>query len=333
RAGVSFPTYVSNGFPSAPSVFAFHCSAWPHRRKEIMTDFAGRGFDSLPARLRTLGYDAVYVGADPHFDNQSLWLPRWYSKVVDLVAEGGLATDHNIVSRAMDEVRAHDRGAAGQPLFAFVSTYSTHYPFTLPVDAGEAAVGGELSARYRQTLRYSDREAGRLFDFLAARGRRTVTIVVGDHAFYNDLSRTSGVPENDNVWTPAIISGPADLVGPPRRLAMPASHVDMMPTVLRLVGDDRPTASLGSDLLGSSRSARTAFAIRPGGLRLDRGGYSIVVDSRAPNVVTTRVAFPSLLPPSELPNGDPPAGSLIRWATEWSYLIERNRIWSDALLR
>src|SRR5581483_2901147 len=29
---VVFPTYISNAFPSAPSVLSFHCSAWPHRR-------------------------------------------------------------------------------------------------------------------------------------------------------------------------------------------------------------------------------------------------------------------------------------------------------------
>src|SRR5207249_7920720 len=40
RHSVVFPTFTSNGFPSAPSVLAFHCSAWPHRRTEIITDFS-----------------------------------------------------------------------------------------------------------------------------------------------------------------------------------------------------------------------------------------------------------------------------------------------------
>lgn len=334
---VVFPTFISNGFPSAPSVLAFHCGAWPHRRKEIITDYSDRRFDSIPGRLRGAGYDTMYVGADPNFDHQDVWLPRWYARVVDLVAEGVPATDRNIVSRVVAETRRHDRATPRTPLFAFVSTYSTHYPFTLPPDAGangEAAAAGDLETAYRRTLRYTDREVGRLLDFLDTRQRRTVTIVVGDHGFYTDLRRTSGLPENDNVWTAALVSGPEDLVGPPRRLAMPASHVDMLPTVMRLVGDERPSAALGADLLGAPRNGvRSALAVRSGGLRFDRDGRSTMVDARVPNVAFARVPFPQWLSPGPAPDDLPvSAARLAGWVNDWSYLIEHNRVWNDSLL-
>jgi len=331
---VVFTSYVSNAFPSAPSVVAFHASAWPHRRKEIITDFAAMHFDSLPERLGSLGYDTVYVGADPHFDNQDRWLSRWYGGVRDLVAGGADATDHAIVSRAIDEIRQHDRSSE-KPLFAFVSTYSTHYPFRLPGDAGRAdtAAAGGLTDRYRQVLHYTDDQVGLLLDALAARPRsdRTVTIVVGDHAFYTNLRKTSGLPENDNEWTAALIHGPETLVGPPRRIADPASHVDMLPTILALVGDDRPTAAVGSNLLGPARRTPSwALAVRPGGLRFDRNGYSAFVDARLPDAEQIRPAFP---------NGQraaapdlPTAAQLIAWVDDWSYFIEHDRIWSPALL-
>ena len=336
---VVFPRYISNAFPSAPSVLSFHCSAWPHRSKEIITDFAARSFDCLPPRLAGLGYQTIYVGADPHFDNQDRWLSRWYAKVVDLVAERAPGTDRRIVSRAMDEIRRHDAAEPNRPLFAFVSTYSTHYPFTLPDDAGEQPVKreGNLRAQYRQTLRYTDRELGRLLELVRQRQRRTSVIVLGDHGFYIDLKHISGLPENDNVWTAALIAGPEDLVGAPRRVAAAASHVDMMPTVLAMVGDDRPTASLGSDLLGRPRSGmRTALAIRAGGVRLDRDGQSAIVDARTPNVLLTRVAFPTLtLTPTPTPTltPTPTPKRLLDWVDEWSYLVERNRVWSDQLIR
>jgi arylsulfatase A-like enzyme len=173
-----------------------------------------------------------------------------------------------------------------------------------------------------------------LLEFFETRQRRTVTIVVGDHGMYTDLRRTSGLPENDNVWTAGLVAGPEDLVGPPRRLAMPASHVDMLPTVMRLVGDERPSAALGADLLGDPRNGvRSAFAIRSGGLRLDRGGYAAMVDARVPNVAFMRVPFPHLLPPE--PASDNPLTSATRlasWVNDWSYLIEHNRVWNDSLL-
>jgi hypothetical protein len=336
RGGVVFPVFTSNGFPSAPSVLAFHCSAWPHRRKEIITDFADRRFDCIPSRLRDFGYDTVYVGADPNFDNQDRWLPQWYSTVIDLVAKGIPATDHNIVTRSIEEIRRHDAAPAARPLFEFVSTYSTHYPFRLPADAGETEVPAaeDLTARYRQVLRYTDREVGSLLTFLATRPRRerTVTIVVGDHGFYTDLRRTSGLPENDNVWTAAIVAGPEDLVGRPRRIVEPASHVDMVPTVLALVDDTRPSAALGRNLFGLPRgSGPGAFAVRPGGLRFDRDGYSVLVDARTPNRSVSRIAFPGVMAPRETPPAGLSATRLTEWVNDWSYFIEQNRIWSDAL--
>lgn len=333
---VVFPRYISNAFPSAPSVLSFHCSVWPHRSKEIITDFAARSFDCLPARLADLGYQTIYVGADPHFDNQDRWLSRWYAKAVDLIAEGAPGTDRQIVSRAMDEIRRHEMAEPNRPLFAFVSTYSTHYPFTLPDDAGEQPVNreGNLRAQYRQTLRYTDRELGRLLEFVRQRRRRTSVIVAGDHGFYVDLKHSSGLPENDNVWTAALIAGPEDLVGAPRRVAAAASHVDMMPTVLAMVGDDRPTASLGSDLLGPPRTgARTALAIRAGGVRLDHDGQSAIVDARTPNVLSTRLAFPIPTPTATLtPTPTLTPRQLLDWVDDWSYLVEQNRVWSDRLL-
>ena len=337
--GATFPTFTSNGFPSAPSVLSFHCSAWPHRRREIITDFANRRFDCIPSRLRDFGYDTIYIGADPHFDNQDRWLGQWYARVIDLVAHGIEATDHNIVACAIDEIRRHDAEQTPAPLFEFVSTYSTHYPFRVPEDSHEAPVAdtAHLTARYRQVLRYTDREVGALVSFLGTRARRdrTVTVVVGDHGFYTDLRRTSGLPENDNVWTAAIVTGPPDLVGEPRRVVGPASHVDMLPTVLALAGDRRPSAALGRDLFGPPRGARPfALAVRPGGSRFDRDGYAVLVDARTPNAAITRVGFPDVAQPGHSTSmSDITAARMTDWIAEWSYLIEHDRVWNQDLMR
>src|SRR5204863_2495960 len=128
-------------------------------------------------------------------------------------------------TRSIEEIRRHDRAAEGRPLFEFISTYSTHYPFRLPDDAGEKpiAVSEPLEPRYRQVLNYTDREVGALLSFLATRERRdrTITIVLGDHGFYMDLRRTSGLPENDNIWTAAIVAGQQRLIGELRRIVAP----------------------------------------------------------------------------------------------------------------
>jgi hypothetical protein len=105
----------------------------------------------------------------------------------------------------------------------------------------------------------------------------------------------------------------------------------MMPTLLAMVGDERATASLGSDLLGSARTdVRSALAIRAGGVRLDRDGKSFIVDARTPNILLTRVGF-STPTPSLTPSLTP--SQLLDWVNDWSYLVERDRVWSDQLIR
>src|SRR5262249_2043415 len=179
-------------------------------------------------------------------------------------------------------------------------------------------------------------QGGRLTQFVGrlARGGRPATIGVGGPGFHTDLRRTSGLPENDNEWTAAVFSGPRDVVGEPRRIAGPASHVDMLPTVLAFAGDRRRSAALGRNLFGPPRGATpSAFSVRPGGLRLDRDGYSVMVDARTPNATITRVPFPELAPPST--DGGVPeltATRLTDWIADWSYLIEKNRVWNQVMM-
>ena len=334
---VVFPLYTSNGFPTAPSIIAFLGSGWPHRRKEVVTDFVDRHFDVLPSRLADIGYDTRYIGADPHLDREHILLPRWYERAVDLVGMGIPPTDRNTMRLAIDDIKQHDQTMSRRPLFAFVATLSSHYTFNTPDDGDDLAVvpaGETMAGRYQRVLRYVDRHVGVLLTYLESRPRhdRTIIAVLGDHSFYLDLARTSGLPENDNEWTTAIINGPADLVGPPRQILEPASHVDMMPTLLALVGDKRPSASLGGDLFAPPRNGvRSAVAVRPGGVRLDRDGYAYIVDARRPNQIIVKPAFPGYSPAAPAAAVDPI--ELGDWASEYSRLIERDRVWSDAFLR
>src|SRR5207244_42594 len=132
------------------------------------------------------------------------------------------------------------------------------------------------------------------------------------------------------------LHGPARLVGEPRLVPRAASHVDMMPTILRLAGDRRPTAALGGDLLAEPRTRpASAVAVRPGGARLDREGDTLLVDARSPAEATVRVAFPLLPPPGPPPAslfGDEEGARLYERVRTLSWLIEQDRVWDPSLL-
>jgi len=84
-------------------------------------------------------------------------------------------------------------------------------------------------------------------------------------------------PVDDYVWMSALIAGPPSLVGNPRRLEAPTSQVDILPTLLDLVRDPEPCVAVGHSLLGEMRADRAVLAVREGGLRVDRGGWSLFI--------------------------------------------------------
>lgn len=367
---VVFPHFIANGFPTAPGFLSLNTGLWSHRRRIITSHFAGTSVDAWPLRLRGLGYHTVWMdGSNPSFDNQLQWARRWYDGLIHDLPENRWLyrrrmSDRVLMRRAIEVVAQHDAAAARPPLLLFVSTAGMHPPFTLS-DAlfgsisamGDASRAGTEASddpqrRYQIVLGAFDAAFGELLQALDRRPRRdnTVIVVTGDHASATgepiDPS-LRGLPTDETVWTSAMIAGPAHLIGPtPRREVFPASQVDVMPTILALVGDDNPTAAMGQDLLDPQVAHRAAVAIRPAGYRLDRAGASMLTTAEGPRrclVVTPFLGAGTdagaSTPPAAGPAGfqrpcGPGSGFLLederhlRAAVDYvSFLIERDRVW------
>ena len=58
-----------------------------------------------------------------------------------------------------------------------------------------------------------------------------------------------------------------------------------------------------------------------------------MVDARAPNIAMRLVPFPDVFAPGA-PEvvADVDALRLTDWVTDWSYLVEKNRVWSPSFL-
>jgi arylsulfatase A-like enzyme len=162
-----------------------------------------------------------------------------------------------------------------------------------------------------------------------------VVIVTGDHsdvAGERVSPEMNDMPHDPSEWTGAVIAGPRSLVGPPRVETFPSSHVDLMPTLLDLVGDRDPVVGMGTNLFADvPPGERTAVSVSGRGYRLDRGGWSLfVMRDHADGVWTLPIGAP--LP--ELRSGvdgspftQEDARRLRRAFDTWSWLIEQNRVW------
>merc|ERR1712100_158213 len=161
-----------------------------------------------------------------------------------------------------------------RPTFIYAMTASTHVPFAThddDYDSEHPALNSSSQVyMFNRALRYADEQIGWFVDQLRARPRPTVVFVVGDHGYplasAHEYAPDPGVrdmPCDHRAWVGALLthlpgagssqSQPAGDSHPLHGAAgiddRPASSVDIMPTLLQLIGDERPTASLGRSLL------------------------------------------------------------------------------------
>jgi len=163
----------------------------------------------------------------------------------------------------------------------FLHTYQVHSPYAPPRAyarlfregdgrRSDEEVPPHLRAMdaYDREIRYTDDELRGLFESLDELGLTddTVVIVTSDHgeAFLErGLLEHGGFLTEEMVRVPLMLWGPGIPAG--KRIRTPASHVDLMPTVLELLGLPTPSPSQGVSLLATIRSAEPdpALAARP----------------------------------------------------------------------
>ncbi|MBT3222097.1 MAG: sulfatase-like hydrolase/transferase, partial [Proteobacteria bacterium] len=116
-----------------------------------------------------------------------------------------------------------------KPIFAWIHLYDAHFPYWPPKSYIEEVKGRP----YDGEIAYLDDQLQRVFDAFA---RPTLFIIVGDHGegLGEHLELTHGMYVYDTTQhVPLIISGPGVEAGV---VEQPTSLVDIMPTVLSLLG-------------------------------------------------------------------------------------------------
>jgi phosphoglycerol transferase MdoB-like AlkP superfamily enzyme len=205
------------------------------------------GFFTLAGLLDEKGYDTqFFYGGHAHFDNmRRFFLNNGFGSIIDQadfespewVGAWGVS-DEDLFRRAHEAfVRAGDR-----PFFALIFTTTHHAPFDIPEGKVSAADGpdGERAT----AVRYADYALGRFLDLARQSDywQDTLFYVTADHN-----SRVYGdqlVPVQRFHIPGAITGGPIE----PRRIAGITSQIDMLPTLLSLIGVDSVHPAIGRDL-------------------------------------------------------------------------------------
>ena len=201
---------------------------------------------TMAERMRQAGYWTIVLTANP-FCGRISSLDRG----VDVLRESGLGSAPPASAELSREFwRLREAHAAGPYWVHFQST-DVHRPWEATSRPFGAEIDSEPSYRiakdlYEDALRIQDREIGRLVERLKSRGEweRTLFIVAADHSHVS-----AGLPfiaPGAPSWEAPVLASqktriPLIFVWPGRipagrRIDEPASLIDLLPTVLDLVG-------------------------------------------------------------------------------------------------
>jgi len=271
RGGVMF----QNCFASVPLTLPSH-SALFTGRYPIANNVRNNGNYFLPAGeitlaevLRDRGYDTRAVIA------AFVLLSKFGVDQGFSVYDDSLDT-HEMIRNYKSEIPAemvHEKFSAwlgqsgGKPFFYWLHFYDPHTPYRPPQEFAKRFPHGP-EGLYDGEIAYTDSWVGRVIDSLRAGGQleHTLVIISGDHgeAFGEHQEQGHGIfCYDETLKVPLIFYAPKLLAGR-RRVADRVGLVDVMPTVLDLLGAEMPSAIQGRSFLSllngrSEKEERTLY--------------------------------------------------------------------------
>jgi hypothetical protein len=359
-----FTRYESAGVQTAPAFVSAMCSLLPYFGPPVTRAFPRLGVRCLPAVLRERGFDTILVqNGSPAFDRQGAFAEHigfsrveGFEDIARAIGDARLGSKWGLPDEALFRrllLLLRGRRRSDPPLFVTAQTITNHHPYAVPDPRFERFdPQGTIWDKVRNTSAYVDWALGefaRGLDRLAQQpGRRPLLVILsGDHGHGTGIHPGNVLPAShlfaENVHTPLVWWMP----GHPERLRVidsarlddPASSIDLMPTLLGLLGVHTVHASMGRDLaVPAGDRDRRAFSENPlaGGLvRVRRP--DLVVMARA---VPARVWLFDAADLQEQADRSEGGADAARSAADEaigaimtaSDLIRRDRVWSDGLL-
>lgn len=216
--------------------------------------------------LATSGFDTCFINA--RRDDSWLETKRW-RKYRSIILDGIQRIDHTEGDALWDADKVTDRAIeylsqldARTQHATWVHYLDPHEPRKkmAPFDFGDTA-----SDKYDTEVAFSDREVGRLLDWMQTTGRLgdTVVVLVADHGEgFQDhgMDLHGNRPYNEQIHVPLMFWAP-DV--PPSRSTTPVELMDIAPSVLSYFGVPSIPGAEGEDILRRPLRERTIHSETP----------------------------------------------------------------------
>ncbi|MGD1147983.1 MAG: LTA synthase family protein [Thermoanaerobaculaceae bacterium] len=256
---------------SSDSDLMSNASVYPVRKGSTFFRFPANAYNSLPRILRARGYRTTVA---MHPDPAVYW--NWKNALTaigfDTCLDESSFETHEILGLGISDGDFLSQVAARtvalpEPFYVFMVTLTSHAPFDLPEKYRELRLDPELAesslGKAFQAFHYTDRAIGGFLDRLRRSGllERSVVVIYGDHAsvhryYADEVSAMDGIEDwmrDPSRLVPFIVYAPG-LAG--ERLDVTGGHIDIMPTLLYLLGVDEGViagTAMGRNLLKTGR--------------------------------------------------------------------------------
>jgi uncharacterized sulfatase len=247
---------------SSDAEFMALTSLFPTEKGSLYLRYPLRNYNGLPKILKKEGYiSASFIGMESSFMNMHLVYPSLgFDKFYSLsdynfkrkISLGG--SDEEFFEQSFGFIKD-----LPQPFFSHLLNISSHTPFILPEDLrNEALVQGihnEKVKDYIQAVHYADKCLEEFLKRLESEGllKNTVVVVYGDHEginrYYPEEVEKSSIPWlKNNMNVPFIIYHDSLL---PKEIKNIGGQIDILPTVLYIMGVNNSKYQIGRNLLTS----------------------------------------------------------------------------------
>ena len=175
--------------------------------------------------------------------------------------------------------------ALPEPFFATLFTLSAHHPFRVPEELAAELPAGHTAIH--RCVAYDDRAFRDFFERFGGESwfRRTLFLFVADHVSSERYGAASGSWPGDHHIIGFLYAPGSDLRGESDE---PAQQIDLMPTVLGLLGNEEPYFAFGRDLFGEPERTPWAVAYESGYEVVTPGGAARYPEDAIPDDPTGR---------------------------------------------
>jgi arylsulfatase A-like enzyme len=280
RNGLLLKNHYATYPLSAHTLYSVLSSRYPvYGKSSIFREYHDVDVHTLPEVLSENGYstcfihtgDLLYASRNKFLANRNIGTFILYK---DLVKDeryrkkvGWGADERSMIRPAVEWIKAQS-----SPFFLMMAPVNPHHPYAIPEDIEKIADPGEEGIgesekhwrNYLNSLHYADAAMGQLVETLEREGlmRNTVFVMVTDHgeAFYQH-PRNYNHPlfiYEENVHVPALFYSKS-LFPVGTETESITRHVDIMPSILDLIGVKDATRRDGESILSLSKEKMAVF--------------------------------------------------------------------------